>query len=180
MAENLNTPPQDLVRLSDPLADVTRKERRSLLGVSMLGIAIALAELVPTEVAGLGVKLSQSNQSTLMVLVGLVCLYYLFAFCIYAASDFVAWQMALREAYSKAALQPPTPEPETEQERAQEERMAHRYMWLEDFLDKKFPSMLLAGLAVEPISKVRAIFDFLLPVCVGLVAVIALLWRGLG
>lgn len=124
MSENLNTPPQDLIRLRDPLAEVTRKERRSLLGVSMLGIAIALADLVPTEIAGFGVKLSQSNQSTLMVLVGLVCLYYLLAFCIYAASDYVLWRLALREAFSTVVSRPPTPGPLTDEVREQEERMA--------------------------------------------------------
>jgi hypothetical protein len=43
-------PPE--VRVRDPLSEVTRKERRILLGTSALGIIVAKVGLVPTKITG--------------------------------------------------------------------------------------------------------------------------------
>src|SRR5215208_1199266 len=87
--------------LRDPLSEVTRKERVYLLGSSILGIAILKTGLVPTRITALGIELAEGNQEAILSLLGLVVLYFLAAFVVYATSDFLAWwegyQAALHE-----------------------------------------------------------------------------------
>jgi hypothetical protein len=44
------------IRLRDPLAEVTRRERRLLLGASIIGLTVAKTGLVPTKISALGVE----------------------------------------------------------------------------------------------------------------------------
>jgi hypothetical protein len=46
-------PPSE-VRIQDPLSDVTRAERKTLLGLSAVGIVIAKSGLVPSKISALG------------------------------------------------------------------------------------------------------------------------------
>jgi hypothetical protein len=91
--------------LSDPLSDVTRKERLYLLAVSIIGIAIVKTGLIPTEISTLGVKFEEANQKTLLFVFALVALYFLAAFLIYAVADFYTWVSAYQSAGGKAAFQ---------------------------------------------------------------------------
>jgi hypothetical protein len=85
----------------DPLTPVTRKERLYLLAVSMIGIAIVKTGLVPSKIATFGIELDKPNRTALLLLLGLVTLYFLAAFVIYAASDFMEWRERLvRESIS--------------------------------------------------------------------------------
>lgn len=76
----------------DPLSETTRKERTALLGLSMLGIALVKVPLVPEKLALLGIEFAKVQQGTFVRLYALVILYYLFAFSIYALTDYVAWK----------------------------------------------------------------------------------------
>jgi hypothetical protein len=91
--------------LSDPLSDVTRKERLYLLAVSIIGIAIVKTGLIPTEITTLGVKFEEANQNTLLSILALVGLYFLAAFLIYAVADLYTWVSAYQAAGGKAAFQ---------------------------------------------------------------------------
>lgn len=166
----------DHVRLRDPLSEVTRRERRSLLGVSVLGVAITQGGLLPTEISNLGVKLGPSSQSALLVLIGLVCTYYLAAFLVYAASDYVAWKVALRDSIYDVWSQPreSSVELETEEDALRETR---RQEALEEFMQKSNLTVLLAELLVLPVSRARAAFEFVLPAVVGLYAIVVLFLR---
>ncbi len=166
----------DEIRLRDPLSDVTRRERRSLLGVSILGIAVAQAGLLPTEISSLGIKFGPSSQSAILLLIGLVCSYYLAAFIVYAASDYVAWKIVLRSAFSRIWTGPreKIEEPETEEEAL---RQISRQESLEEFIQTRNSSILLAEIALLPVSRVRAFFEFVLPVVVGAYATVVLFAR---
>ncbi len=155
----------DTVRLRDPLSEVTRRERRYLLGVSMLGISIAQGGLLPTQISALGISLSGPEQRTLLVLVGLVCLYYLAAFIVYALSDFTSWQVAIRDSIVDAWNAPRTDEDEGEAERA---------IRMEQFFQRHHPFLHVSDIFVVPVSKTRATFEFLVPAIVGLYAVVVL------
>ncbi len=85
--------PRDIM-LRDPLSAVTRKERQFLLGVSIFGIALVKGGLVPSKISALGIEFTKTDQQSLMTILGLVTLYFLFAFVTYAASDFLAWRLA--------------------------------------------------------------------------------------
>ena len=55
----------DLV-VYDPLTEITRKERRFLLGASALGIALVKVPLVPTKFSVLGLEFTPTNQAAEM------------------------------------------------------------------------------------------------------------------
>jgi len=44
------------MKIIDPLSEVTRRERRALLGVSALSIAMSITHLIPTKISALGVE----------------------------------------------------------------------------------------------------------------------------
>ena len=166
----------DTVRIRDPLSEVTRKERRSLLGVSILGVAVAQAGLLPTEITTLGVKLGSASQSALLVLLGLICCYYLVAFLVYATADYIAWKIALRDAISNIWTRPREKVEviETEEDAL---RQIRREESLEEFIQTRNSTILLAEVALVPASRVRAVFEFVLPALVGSYATVVLFLR---
>jgi hypothetical protein len=76
----------------DPLSETTRKERTSLLGLSMLGVALVKVPLVPEKFSALGIDFAHINQTMFVRLYSLVVSYYVVAFAVYAVSDYVAWR----------------------------------------------------------------------------------------
>src|SRR5262249_7973518 len=81
--------------LTDPLRDLTRKERRNLLIVSLGAILIAKAGLVPTEISALGIKLTSANKSAFLYVLAAVNIYYLLQFFVYASRDLVTWNVTM-------------------------------------------------------------------------------------
>jgi hypothetical protein len=78
--------------IADPLSDVTRRERRSLLLVDAVLLAIVLGNLVPTQVEALGITVSKTERNAVLVLLAGVALYLLMGFVIYALADLKAWK----------------------------------------------------------------------------------------
>jgi hypothetical protein len=165
------------IRLRDPLSQVTRNERKLLLAVSAIGLIVRHAGLVPTKIAALGIEFSQIDQKILLKSVGAIVLCFLCAFVLYALSDFVAWRLEFHGAHREALL---------DQLRKQKEY---------DDLGGNFPALPTGGTfrgikpyeksdvpiasramrrLESPISLLRAIFEFVLPTIVGLIAVIQL------
>lgn len=81
---------QGNVHTDDPLRDVTRKERRTLLGVSTASILIAKTGLVPSEIQNLGIKFTPTEQSVLLLGLAAVVVYFLIVFIVYAVTDWLA------------------------------------------------------------------------------------------
>ncbi|MDD1776574.1 MAG: hypothetical protein LUQ65_00270 [Candidatus Helarchaeota archaeon] len=149
-------------RLRDALSDVTRKERHFLLGTSLLGIALVKTGLVPSKIAGLGVEFQAADQRTLLAIVAFVIFYFFLAFIIYAASDFLAWRLAIirhiidsnvartEEDYSGYFPQPGS---------------------VEDVIEKLkvefYTKFRIQFRLVTPISIIRVLFDVGLPIAVG-------------
>lgn len=50
------------ILVADPLESVTRRERKTLLGLCAIGIAIVHMELVPTKISALGIEFSKTDQ----------------------------------------------------------------------------------------------------------------------
>jgi hypothetical protein len=78
-------------KLTNPLSDVTRKERVYLLGVSAVGITIVFTGLIPTEISTLGITFAQADRKSLLLIFAFVVGYFLIAFVSYALSDFLEW-----------------------------------------------------------------------------------------
>lgn len=188
------------VLVRDPLTPVARKERLYLLAVSMIGIAMVRTGLVPSKIATFGIELDQPNRSALLFLLALVTIYFLVAFIVYAASDYIAQREALG-----AAL-------EREDTRERHQAVATYMNTSEDDVRKRYsedPATMLpddakavldgritikellseddlAAIVVEGtenhvrlVALARLFFEFLLPVLVGGYAIYSLLARSL-
>jgi len=156
----------DLLRLRDPLSEVTRRERKVLLGISLVGVAFVQTGLLPTEISALGIKLTAIDRKMLVILLAVVCLYFLFAFLAYAASDFLAWQMSLHDAISQRVR-------ESVEDRDDEyEQMIHTEVWR--VLYEHYPWTQRASRFVLPVSWARGLLEFGVPVGFSLYAIFIL------
>lgn len=79
------------VLLGDPLREVTRKERRALLGLCMVAIVVVKTGLIPTKISAVGIEFSSTHQESLLFILGLIVLYFFLGFLLYAITDFIAW-----------------------------------------------------------------------------------------
>ncbi|EKO3524407.1 hypothetical protein SD340_004302 [Vibrio fluvialis] len=82
-------------RLREPLNDTTRKARRNLLAVSVIGIITTKVGLVPTKITAFGIEFSAANLEALMTLLALATLYFLLTFVTYVFSELQAWQVLI-------------------------------------------------------------------------------------
>src|SRR5690348_8160379 len=78
--------------LSDPLSDVSRRERRNLLIASVVGVLVSYVGLVPTRISALGIEFPAPAQNSFLVLIALVICYFIAAFLIYSLADFFIWR----------------------------------------------------------------------------------------
>lgn len=157
-------------RLRDALSNVTRRERQFLLGISLLGIALIKAGLVPSKISGLGIEFQSANQQALLWIVAIVIGYFLVAFVIYAASDYLAWRIAISKQFIESAVSSYEsdirglfPQPGTTDENIQE---------FKHDLHKKFRFYFKL---ITTTSIVRALFDFGLPIAVGCYALLLII-----
>ena len=162
----------------DPLTETTRKERTSLLGVAMLGIALVSVPLVPEKLSAFGVDFSKVNQAVFVRLYSLVVAYYLAAFCIYAFTDYIAWrrreviqlheytkQQKVREASKEKSVEDILKDPTMIQVRTREGDFAAANPAYHGF----------AGYWLGyRVARVRAVFEFTLPIAVACYALWAL------
>ena len=148
--------------LRDPLSQVTRKERRFLLGVGMVGITLVKTGLVPSKISALGIEFTKTDQKSLLFIVALITAYFVVAFTIYAVSDFIAWRLVYRAALREVLAQ---------REKSFDKRV-------KDQVDGRIPSMSrgrIIFILAKPIAYIRAVFEFLLPILVGIYAILSVL-----
>ena len=167
------------VRLRDPLSDITRKERRNLLVVSVVAAGIVHTGLVPQEITALGIKLSMAHQSALLKLLALVVGYFLAAFIIYAVSDWLSGRWALQlaleadharfaeelERDSQAFMRAIHQSPEAAEAHNRRRDIANAI----GNLAKKFAP------ATTPILMLRHAFEFAIPIGAGVYALLSLI-----
>jgi hypothetical protein len=167
--------PYDIL-LRDALSEITRSERKFLILVSAVGLTVLHVGLVPTRIDALGIEFSQIDQKTLLRALAAAVLYFLVGFIVYGLSDFVAWRrdlhMARRDTkldqlrknkeYEEVSPRQPAPSPTAP------------FVGLEPFRRWEYESRSLLR-SEFPVSLLRAMFDFLLPIVVGVVASIQLL-----
>lgn len=153
------------IMLSDPLSEGTRRKRRILLGVSVLSFFMVKTGLLPKNIPALGVVLAETHQKAFLGITILVVLYFFTAFIIYGLSDFVAWMVSYNKGL-KAAHQSFIDRIDqkirgTEQESRIRAPNSRWFPWL--------------GRLAVPLSIVRAMFEFVLPLVVGAYAVYVLM-----
>jgi hypothetical protein len=128
----------------------------------LLGIALIKAGLVPSKISGLGIEFQSANQQALLSIVAIVIAYFLVAFIIYAASDYLAWRLAINKQLIEKILSDYEkdllglfPQPGTTDENIEQFKLD---------LYKKFR---FSFKLITATSIFRVLFDFGLPIAVG-------------
>jgi len=170
------------VAVRDPLSETTRKERRALLGVGIIIICILKTGMLPTKIEALGIEFSQTDQKYLFHILAAIVIYYLAAFLIYAFSDFITWRISycsiLQAEWSK-------PMPTLDEDKtltSDEQRIKQLERQLEKFKSEARRNEMTSRLGLDmehwympntlirlssPVSLLRGIFEFVLPLVVG-------------
>jgi hypothetical protein len=164
--------------VSDPLGEVTRAERKALLLVSLISVAIAKGGLVLKEIPALGITLSPSEILSLLYLLIAVLLYYLVGFSIYGLSD-----LKKRKATLTAALARPQALAKSMLEKHKEQfppQSGNSQGKQPVDLEQLKPLFALSGYArianeVQKFATIRIFYDFYLPSIVGIASLITVL-----
>jgi hypothetical protein len=170
------------LRLGDPLSDVTRKTRLYLLGASTVGVTIVFTGLVPSEIRALGITFARADRRSLLFILSLVIAYFLMAFIIYAASDFLEWRSRLRAATLGQMVERELGmimgegQMEDQAPFAERERQARFAIQRQIEGDLRSGSLMLFRFT-GAVSFLRGLFEFGLPVLYGIIAVVVLLFR---
>lgn len=142
--------------LNDPLREVTRKERRSLLGISAIALLIGWthARVVPSKIENFGITdLTAPDRSVLLWLFLWIVGYYFVAFVVYASTDFLKYFHTMDEGAKTLSKQ-------RDERVIGSLKLAAEAPWWRGF--------------VVPASLVRGIFDFFITVAIAGVAMYAL------
>jgi hypothetical protein len=169
-------------RFRDPLSEVTRKERKFLLGVSVATIVLTSLHEKITKIPAIETEaLSVGSQRAILIALALVVGYALVAFAIYAWTDFVAWRQSIArsdiEILSRVqrptnplledevfGVSPPDPKHQAEIRMSLDLAFGRNSKWTRRARRGSFW---------------RAAWDFLLPAAVGLMALAMASWRAL-
>ena len=162
-------------RLHDSLSDVTRKERRFLLGTSLLGIAIVKTGLIPSKIPSLGIVFEGGNQRLLLIIIFSVILYFFIAFIIYGISDFLAWWLVIKGGEIKKRVE--QYEAEIRGWDIPLEKIAPNTndAQIDNYKRELLKKVKFHFKLVTPISFFRVFFDYVIPFLVGLYALIVTL-----
>jgi len=153
--------------LNDPLSEVTRKERKTLLGLSILSVFLVEAGALPSRISALGVDLAEGDQKVFMLVLLFGLVYFLSGFVIYSLSDFIVWRNKITEAYISSYEKYMS-----ERDRYQQD---HRDMELDEERRRIYHKNRVWSTLTKPVSVVRALFEFALPVAVGLLSMAVVL-----
>jgi hypothetical protein len=155
--ESVARPVEALLR--DPLSEVARKERRSLLGISALAILVGWTGLVPQKIENLGLTFSVAERkAVLWVFMGVV-VYYTVAFIVYAMNDFLTARRAVYIGRQELRKQ------------RREQNLMEKMRSAQDADDERPWRMIVL---VSPVSILRGILEFAVPIAVASYAIWAL------
>lgn len=154
------TDPSPVEFLADPLSPIARSERRNLLLAAAAGILVAKVGLIPTQLSALGISLTVTNQSAFVIVVIFTVIYFLGAFFFYGLADFLIWRKKYQDYLEQV------------------ER--YNQNWTEgnqeayDELRKSVPDIAWVYRHARSLVFARLVFEFILPIAVGLYAAISL------
>lgn len=155
------------LRLVDPLSEVTRKERRLLLGLCVLAFFLVEANAIPSKLSVLGVELQPADQGVLVLVLAGIALYLTVVFVTYAMSDFLAWRKEIFSAEMK----------DLDDVFLVQMRKIPRDQFeegLESEQGRLFKQNKIWFSLTRPVSVLRALVEFFLPVVVGIATTIYL------
>jgi hypothetical protein len=192
--------------IKDPLSDPTRRVRKNLLGTSLVGLAMVYMNLFPSQISALGISFSTTDQRVLLLLIGSVTSYLLIGFTLYGFADFLRFRLAIVQTIHKGIIyhgNQLTARIKEEIQRLEgrkdlivssppEQQAAAFDELRKEFQELREPNMRIRALeeelyarrgtrfafaASKPAAVVRGIFEFAVPVAVGLWALLALIQK---
>ena len=163
-----NVPWQKL--LGDPLKEVTRKERRALLAVSIAALIVAKTGILPGKIESFGIELPATGKPTALLIFAGVVAYLLLAFIVYAVSDFIVWQRSYYELIDRLEF-----ERAQERHKAEQEGATNVIIGIAPVNARLEAWKSSLRWAIAPTSVVRALVEFLLPIAIGLLSLMSLL-----
>jgi hypothetical protein len=93
------------VLLDNPLREPTRKVRRVMLALTLLGFAIVYGDLVPTGVTQLGLKFDGVQQESLITIVLVVLIYHLVVYSFLGLIDYLDQRKRIFHALYTSTIQ---------------------------------------------------------------------------
>ena len=84
---------RDITRPIDPLSEVTRRERKYLLGLSAVTLFIAQTGRGPGEFTLLGLSFKLADLTPFLPLLASVVTFFLVAFILYGLGDYLKWRI---------------------------------------------------------------------------------------
>lgn len=92
-------------RIGEFLGETARREKRNLLLVSTVGMAVGFGNIVPTKISALGLTVEDVNSNALLWLLFGVHVYLLIAFVVYARADYLASKLLSIESETSSRLE---------------------------------------------------------------------------
>lgn len=151
-----------------------------LLASSVVALAVVKIGLVPEKISALGIDLTVNNQVGFLIVIGFIVAYFLFAFVIYGASDFIAWRVETTSFKLERVNKAEKIVQKLKEDRAKgiiEDEQAEKTAAdkvIEGLQTKIFSRLELWRKLVIPTVVVRALFEFLLPIGVAIYALYSL------
>ncbi len=153
---------------TDPLSEVSRGERKALLGSTLVSIAIAKGGLIPSEIPSLGIKVPSPQRLSLLYLLSGILTFYIVGFWVYGRADLKRRRAVLAAASDESqqivqqalARFKSLPPPDPKDLEAQQKHIA------------ELGSLSGATTLVRDITafaRIRIFFDVYLPIILGLI-----------
>ena len=159
-------------RVSTPLCDATHKIRAKLLGASAIGIVIFHTGLIPEKIEGLGIEFSSGQQNAIIwCLLGLV-LYLLLSFVISAAADIVSARLQAKGQLEATMLATIT---EAAEKAKNGNESANAWYSVKKAVSNISKQIDVSLRLIALLSRIRFIWDAMMPMMVALYSIIILL-----
>ena len=139
---------------SDPLSEMTRKERRYLLVTSLISMAITWGGIIPEKISAFGIQLSSIEQRRLLLLICGIIVYFLAGFLIYGIPEYL--QSQAKEQVFRGRLG----------------RLLKEYMNMSEAdTILSVDSLLIAAKKILGGRKLIIVFDFIIPVLLAFLSI---------
>ncbi|WP_145387500.1 hypothetical protein [Stieleria neptunia] len=93
-----------LIRVTNSLSDITRRQRKALLSTSTVGCVVGWTGAVPKKIAPLGIDFPADDQAGFLYCLLGVIAYFAVGFAVYAWSDFTRWRIGIMAAELPVAI----------------------------------------------------------------------------
>lgn len=67
----------------DPIGETARKQRKNLVGISLVGIIVVKIGILPSKITTFGVQFTETDQKTILLIFLLTISYFIIGFVIY-------------------------------------------------------------------------------------------------